>query len=807
MNKNSITCAARACIRILALALMLLGLGTGSAYAAMTIVSVTMPPGGPNYAKGSRIIVTVRVTLTGTSRWRSTYFSTTPSSSLYGCANNPDIYAPVTNYPISFEMTVPSSNGVYQLNVTARSNNSCGSTASPVKNVPGAIVTGAAALHHVRLIHDGSALTCAPETVSIKACANDACDTTFTGSVTANLAANNGAAWSPASISFNGGTATATVSNPTAGNSTLSGTVTSSTAPVRCYIGSSQNCSLQFVNSCSLNAVEVGKPNGSPLFTKRTGASFDLNVLSLTNGVINTNSNVAITAYVAPSVGVSGCGTTQLSNVYSGSFVSNEAGRKLITFTPNQASRNARIRIQSGSTVVCSSDAFAIRPSAFTVTVSGVDVDSAGTTYDFVGPGVVKNPIAGAPFTMTATSFAGYDAYPVINEDLVDTAVGNAGAFGGTFSTGPNASGNDFTYSEAGFFRLLPYALFDNTFTAVDQVNDPEDCNVDPNVGTGDAPMDANTVSPDGRIGCHFGNTQTEYFGRFIPKHFAITDSSMGNRSALSTCSSTFTYMGEPMTPKLTLEAQNANNVVTTNYVGDFAKLDPVTGLNVGIINVPVTGARTVVPLCGIPAVAPCYTRASTTDKFVDGVAEISLPLTFLRGVTAIGPFDALRLGIAPQDSDKVAMKQFDMDVTLLPGANTHTLVGSSIVRYGRLHIDNVYGSELLDLALTAKAQYWTGTRFATNTLDSCTLPTYAPFIATDYAGGLNATNMPPTKLTGVATLASGVGKFTIGKPASLSKKGSVQIRSTLTDYLPGYGRATFGVYRAGPVIYVRETY
>ncbi len=794
MNMNPMTSSMRACWRLLATALMMLGLGIGQAFAAITVSSITMPAGGPNYVKGSTITVIVRVTLTSTSRLRSMCVSTTPTSTI----NNqyfPFADPPKTDFAVPIDIVVPTASGVFQLNVTAWNNPNCNGVGSPVKSLPGAINTNVSALHHLRLIHDGNGLTCAPENVSIRACADDTCSALFTGSVTANLAATNGATWAPASVTITGGTASAALSNSNAVISTMSGTVTAGTTPVRCYVGGTQNCAIQFANMCTLNAVEVGKGNGTPLFTKRTGTSFNLNILSMTNGVINTSSNAPITATVVAANGT-GCSTTALSNVFTGTFVAGDAGRKSVTFTPNQAHRNARVRMVSGSNIVCSSDAFAIRPAQLSEPILGVGKDAtASVNYAVTAK-------AGVPFNLAMTSFAGYDAVPLFKDTFIEAPEGTLGAFTGTISAGPNPTGS-FKYAEVGFFRLLRYAFYDDTFTAIDQINDPEDCNLDPSLAA-----DANVATPDGRIGCHFGSPLTEYYGRFIPNHFALTAASMGNRSVMPTCLSTFTYMGELMTPTFTLTAQNADNAVTKNYDKDlYITLDPVTGMNAGFINAPVTGARTPVPVCGATPVGPCFTPAAVTGSFVEGVAAVVMPVTFHRGATPVTALDALKFGVAPKDPDNVATVHDIDTVNAIAGPNNHTLVGSTILRYGRMHIDNVYGSELLNMPMIARAQYWTGTRFATNTLDSCTPQSYSPFVAADYNGGLDATNMPFANLLGTSPLVGGVGKFTIAKPSTLAKKGSVQIRSTYTDYLPGYGRATFGVYRAGPVIYVRETY
>jgi MSHA biogenesis protein MshQ len=53
----------------------------------------------------------------------------------------------------------------------------------------------------------------------------------------------------------------------------------------------------------------------------------------------------------------------------------------------------------------------------------------------------------------------------------------------------------------------------------------------------------------------------------------------------------------------------------------------------------------------------------------------------------------------------------------------------------------------------------------------------------------------------------NGTGRVVLSKPTPApTAKGRAVLKSG-SSYLPGTGRVTFGVYKAGPVIYVRETY
>jgi len=304
---------------------------------------------------------------------------------------------------------------------------------------------------------------------------------------------------------------------------------------------------------------------------------------------------------------------------------------------------------------------------------------------------------------------------------------------------------------------------------------------------------------------------ESSYFGRYIPAKLVLSGTGLTNRSAITTCATepSFTYMGEAMAQAFTLTAQNGAGNTTTNYQGAFARLNLATQLGLGAIDAPASGTRTPFAVCGAVSAHPCLSAATPVDGFDTGVANLTLPLAVFRGTSPAGPYDNFKVGIAPVDSDLVKLASYDVDTAnVIEGSANHALIGSTLVRYGRMQVDNAYGSELLNLNLKVSAQFWNAAGYATNTLDNCTDPVFKNFVVTDYFGGLNLANMPDARRGAVATLVNGVGKMVLAKPSPApASKGSVTLRSNLDDYLPGSGRATFGVYKAGPVIYVRETY
>jgi MSHA biogenesis protein MshQ len=146
-------------------------------------------------------------------------------------------------------------------------------------------------------------------------------------------------------------------------------------------------------------------------------------------------------------------------------------------------------------------------------------------------------------------------------------------------------------------------------------------------------------------------------------------------------------------------------------------------------------------------------------------------------------------------------------------------------MRSGRLTMKNAYGSERLPLTVPLEAQYWSGTYWATNSLDSCTSVNMSGIMMGPYIGALAACNTqisPP----GIQTLGAGKLSINLSKPTvSGSVNLALNVGTTATGNtcsaatpsaaaaasIPWFGtnpaaRATFGVYKS-PLIYMRENY
>ena len=429
---------------------------------------------------------------------------------------------------------------------------------------------------------------------------------------------------------------------------------------------------------------------------------------------------------------------------------------------------------------------------------AAVNITDNGTVPNFAATATVAVPLGGN--------------LPGIADGAITRGVTCAGA--STIAlTGGTASAADWCYSEVGNVNLT--ADVTNYISAGINI-------------TGNSGLDG--VAGGG------------YVGRFKPKYFAVTGApTLTNRSALACApASTFTYMNEGLSLGFTLEARNTQNALTQNYTGAYAKLDLSSAASLGV------GARSG---GGTNLTGRVDSSLAPTGSFTNGSAALVARTAITRAIpdNPDGPYTATQFGIAPNDVDGVQMQSFNQDVDGV-GGNDHFAVGPTTeLRFGRLWLQNTYGSGSTALKVPIELQFWNGIGFAVNGADSCTtLPRSA--IAQTFSAPLAACNtavnvatvtftggiaIPPLLLTAPGAGATGSVLLTANlgtaggsycNPASFVAATSAPLSyllgrwddaanpdsnaSTAYDDKPT-GRATFGLYGSQPknFIFFRENF
>ena len=704
------------------------------------------------------------------------------------------------------------------------------------------------ALHHIRIEHDGSASTCAPEAITLKACFNAACTPphyTTTDVTGVNLAPTGGTyTWTPASTvsisaASGGVNSSVTIARSNAGTASLAISGTPSPAPANAFVcyntatlssgaGGSAACNLVFSN----NTFSFSVPDHSAV-TRQV-----VTMTSCTSNFANTSRSVRFwSSYINPATGTlqgrvaAGTGNADCTTAYSamGSSLASAASLSLAfgagvapqaTFSlcyPDAGEMRLDARYDGSNTntpndngvVILGNDNYISAPASFSF--SGIACNTVGATTCAPANGAGTNPAAadasggafiqaGQPFRATVSALNALGAVtPNFGRETSPEII----ALQPVSNASPCPATSSCLIAPAGAAGNLAGA-FASAGAGTGAVS-TTDANWDE---VGIIQLRAANTS-------YLGSTLNVYglsgnVGRFIPDHFEVTPDAttpIANRTDIcdtdgllvlggAPCTwPAYTFMGERMDTQFTLTAQALSNTTTQNYTGTFAKLNPLA-------------TNATLAFAAIDTAVPTYLTArldtslittAGSGSFISGVADIVAPISISRGAAADGPYAALNIGIAPLDSDSITTV-FDLDTDATAG-DDHALIGITEVRYGRTRISNGYGSELLALSLPIVSQYWNGSSYVTNTDDNLSV---FPLALGNYQ---NYLNMGETTLT-LPVIVNGRGLIGFSAPGA-GNNGSVDVTVTSPAYLPGNaGRATFGVYKGNNnFIYQREAY
>lgn len=445
------------------------------------------------------------------------------------------------------------------------------------------------------------------------------------------------------------------------------------------------------------------------LYTRIVDSAFNVDVVAL-NEQGNAEADFASESdrqVTVELVDVSGGGSCSTYPLVSGTptltptFTSSDSGElTTANFTVDKAYTSVKCRVtdsnDSPAVVGCSSDSFAIRPAALTLTAPSLN--NSGATGTPVA-------IAGDSFTLTVQGGSGYSGTPGIDTAQLEAhSGGSAGTLSGSFANTDSANGTaegTFTYSEAGNFRLDADALTDENFTAVDQSSDCQNNST------------SNTIGSNKKVGCNIGSAQSSWVGRFTPHHFVISNTVTGE--FINSCvSGGFSYAGTDIgfatDPEILITAKNSSGDTTVNYHGAYASVD-ANSLNLTGISADALTSG----LNGSVKVALDWTLGSQLlTENNDGTFTLSLSGdSFNYDVGG----NNLAAAFNPSISPAVAVTDDDG----ITGSGSFSIDGTSAeVRYGRIAIDDGTGTETSNLSVNMQTEYYNGSGFVINTADSC---------------------------------------------------------------------------------------
>lgn len=545
-----------------------------------------------------------------------------------------------------------------------------------------------ASLDHVQIEHDGAGSTCQAETVTVKACANAACSSLYTGgNTTATLTPGAGGAisWSGNPIAFNG---SATVNLSVTGAQTVTlGTSSVSPAPLAatvCYINATPSCALSFASSTF---------GFSAIPTQRAGvASSSITLQAASGGGCTGLSNAQTVQMAFQCEDPSTCAGRQVT-VNSTAIAANSAagvgswtnvalnfgGNSTASFTlsyPDVGKINlaARYTLSGGNYIQGYSNAFVVLPYGFAFggikrTADNFANPAAGSA---AGAAFMK---AGEDFSATVAAVTGSGAATpnfgretaaqgvALTHTLIAPAAGDEGNLGGTTTidgssfSGGVASANDLNWDEAGIIALTASIGGDGNYLGGGVVS-----------------------SVSGNI------------GRFIPAYFTTEVT-----PACSAGAKAFTYSGQHADVAVT--AYNAFDQTVSNYDSAYGFAKTVTLSDAGN--------------------AAGFTLNTLSGGIVAGEGvDRDAVYTFSGKQTA-----PKTIVLRAADTDGVSSAGHEMtDPSILPNSN-------SLIYSGRLRMANAYGSELLKLPALLAAEYFDGVDWARNADDYCTTLALSPTV------------------------------------------------------------------------------
>jgi MSHA biogenesis protein MshQ len=672
--------------------------------------------------------------------------------------------------------------------------------------------------HHLEIQHaSGVGLTCAASTLTIKACVDAACTSLYTSGVSGTLNATGAGMmvnWDDAT----GGAAGAGFVIP-AGSSSVTKNVQVATAGAVTF-------GISAATPAPTNGVTCNFGNNAP-------ANDNCVFTASTAGFIFSDTTTGST-YTIPAQ-VSGIATPQLylravqasttNPAVCTPAIVNSTTAVTMGYTCNDpatcqpgslATINATSIAPGGTSVSLAFDANGSAPiTARYDDVGQITLDASATATPFAGGtaitlGGVSNAIVVAPHHF---GFSGVTAAPIkagnnfaatvtaYNGLATPTATANFGketaAEGVTLSyskcqpTGTSAVNGAFSGSAGSFAGGAASAA---------NLNWSE-------VGNGDLVATLTSGSYLGSGLTATGNTGTGgtvcngagNVGPFIPDHFdTVVTGPMSCPSGLSCPLGGLAYSGQAFTANV--YARNAAGAITQNYDGtlntspNFAKVVTLRAwdaLGSEVTENPPSGTGS---LTGSSVASTAFNRGSTL------LGTPGAPV-YTFGTNPTAPTDVY---IRATDTDNVT--------SLRVPANTSIEGGVKVVS-GRIKFTNAYGSELLALPITATAQYFTASKWATSITDSVTqfdtrLSTAGGNVQATIVNGPLALGNISVVAPGMVTLANGVTMFRLAAP-TVAGSTDLGIVTAPAYLLPSIaGRATFGVHK-GPseIIYMREAY
>jgi MSHA biogenesis protein MshQ len=683
--------------------------------------------------------------------------------------------------------------------------------------------------NHLQIEHaTGTGLTCAASTLTIRACADaaPACSPysagvsgalSASGSPTISWDGSSGGAAGSGFVIPSGSSAVSKNVQVGSAGSVVFGIANSSPAapgPTSCTFGTPACTFTASTAGFIFGASATGTSASIPTQTAGTATSavyLRAVQASTANAAVCTpaiagQSNVAVTmGYTCnnPSscqpgnyLNVNSTGVPASGGIVSLNFDANGASQLGLRYDDvgqiTLSASKAATPVSGGTSVTLTgaSNAFVVRPA--TLAVSSV---SATASAPRPGGGLVK---AGESFSATITaqnalgattpSFGKEGATVLLAPALATPPTGNNPAIGNGTIPGSEFGATGMSNDVSGTARVTNL-----TWTEVGSIT------LTPSV--------SDYLSTGAVTG-----TASSAIGRFYPDHFAVS----GSPTVTPSCG--FAYFGQSsaVTVSAIVEARNLADSRTQNYASGYAA---------ALAGVTLVGADSANGIDQSARLSQIACSWSAGQCAVSGNTSIAKSTSTPNAPD--NPFAAFQLGLKITDAtDGGNFGTFTMNPATAGSCsaagtcNAQSIGAAFPVRFGQLALFPGYGSELAAMAVPMQLQYWNGSAFVLNGLDTCTSVTPAMVSLSGWSGNLSAGS---TSVSSVAAFSGGKSSIRLAAPGA-GKTGRVGVGIGLTTngtshlwVKPQGGSsfsadpattANFGLFKASPnLIHLRESY
>lgn len=597
-------------------------------------------------------------------------------------------------------------------------------------------------VNHYRIEHDTQGFTCEAKTVTVKACANDDCDTLYDQQTSITLSPGE---WVGGETLIFTGEIVASLRVTQESTITFTQTASSPDAPLRCFNGNTETCDMRFVN----DGFEFYDASGGPTLPDQLAANnfTNLNLRAVRNdaGVCKAlltgeqeitltydcdSPNVCLTPFAG--VPITGDGSAESSGTVSLTF--NSEGVASLSGLSYADAGRVKIKAQAeidDVTITASTNGepLDIYPSYLALSVQETALNYAGSANE-------NNYLAGANFTLVVGAYG-------TNDELLPNYQSAAPQIK-VSRLAPSSAGVNgiMRYADAGSKTSAVAASFENTVSLAfigGEYRYPSAYYSE--VGRIEVDLKDNSY-----LGNEISSNGPLTLGNFYPAYF---DVSLSQQPSLANTCGVFSYLGQEIEfatdPELSIIAYNALDQITQNYSAsslgndnfwNYLPSQAVLNSSLSYLdssNYTTTGSASVINLGDTPLIdnndnfTGVGKMTITNGRFkYDKVDSTNSNQTYAK----VSPFSAnLDLVFSSAFFNQIFTGQAGSETICYKDSyastscNNFTIqdVQGTQIRYGRLVLESTYGPETESLNVPIKAEFFDAGQWRVNTDDNCT--------------------------------------------------------------------------------------